>query len=124
MNCLNKYSYKALSFCQHNKFVSNNVIQSPLYKTFEGQISLFSNIQQLKTHLISNHNNQSCVLYKFDNNKIPNLNYHAKNNLFLTEKIPLDSVIVHKLLYFDSNRINEYFNDLDNLDKYLEKKYY
>jgi len=120
MNNLNKYSYKVLNFVQHNKFIKDNIYSSQNTHCVDGKIYLFSNIEQLKKYIISNLLNQSCALYKLDNNKIKNLKFCNEKKIFLTNKILYQDVILEKKIFFDVNRINEYFYDLENINKYLD----
>lgn len=119
MNNLNKYSYKVLNFIEHNKFIKDNIYKRPITHCINGKTYLFSNVDQLKKYVTSNYLNQSCVLYKFDNDKINNLNFCDKKQLFLTNEILYDYVILEKKIFFDVNRIDEYFYDIQNINKYL-----
>jgi hypothetical protein len=111
LNKLCKYSYGILNFNQHNIFITNNTLTSPIYQPYQEKIKLFSNIEQLKTHIIKNHLHKSCVLYKFDNDINP---------LFSTQMILYENVISYKKIHFDVNRINEYFDDIENLNKHFD----
>lgn len=116
---LSKYSFKVLNFVEHCKFKKKNKYLSPITHQIDGKFCLFSNIEQVKKYIITNHLNQSCVLYKLDNDKIENLKFCDKNKIFLTNVIFYKDVILQKKIFFDVNRPNDYFYYLQNLHKYL-----
>jgi hypothetical protein len=63
---------------------------------------------------------KSIVIYKFDNDKISDVQYDKENNIFITNCIDRKAIIKYKEIYFDVNRISEYYRNLYNLEKYFE----
>ena len=114
INC----SYKVMDFVQHGKFNKNKLYSNPINQCIDGKTYLIPSSEQLKKYIMSKYPNQSIVLYKIDHNKIKNVNYCDHNQLFLINELSHDEIISQKILFFDVNRINEYFNDLENLEKF------
>lgn len=111
-------SYKALCFVQHKQFLEKNIYK-PLPKEFN-KITMFPNLNSLMTAKTENLQFKSVVIYKFNNNKIPDILYDEKNNVFITNYIDNKAIIKYKEIHFDPNRIGEYYRHLNNLEKYFK----
>jgi lipopolysaccharide export LptBFGC system permease protein LptF len=120
-NKLANYSYKIMSFNQHKILLEKNVYK-PFQKelTWDNKIVMFTNIKIINKLTTEDFKFQSFVMYKFDNKKINGIQYDKENNVFLANYIDSNATIEYKKIYFDVNRINEYYKDLENLEKYFE----
>jgi hypothetical protein len=120
-NKLANNSYKIMSFNQHKILLEKNVYK-PLQKelTWDNKIVIFPNLKFINTFKIQDLLFQSFVMYKFDNNKINGIQYDKENNVFLANNIDSNAIVEYKKIYFDANRINDYYKDLENLEKYFE----
>jgi hypothetical protein len=81
---------------------------------------LFPNLNLLRTSRTEKLQFKSVVIYKFDNDKISDIHYDKENGIFLTNYIDSKAIIKYKEIYFEVNRMSEYYEDLDNLEKYFE----
>lgn len=116
---LAKNSYKALCFVQHKQLLDKNIYRL-LPIQLNNKIIMFPNLHSLRMCKIENLHCKSMVIYKFDNDEICDIQYDKKNNIFTTNYIDCKAIIKYKEIYFDVNRIGEYYRDLDNLEKYFE----
>lgn len=116
-----KYSYKALCFVKHRILLEKNVY-IPLQKelNWNNKIVIYPNLHLLKTSKTENIQFKSIVIYKFDNDKIYDIEYDEINNVFTTNCIDGNAIIKYKEIYFDSNRMNEYYKNLNDLEKFFE----
>lgn len=112
-------SYKALCFVQHRQLIEKN-IYFPLPKEINNKIITFPNLHSLIMAKTENIHFKSMVIYKFDNDKISDIQYDKENNIFTINHIDRKAIIKYKEIYFDENRIGEYYRNLDNLEKYFE----
>lgn len=116
-------SYKAICFVQHRQLLKKNIYNPMSNKLdWNNKIILFPNLNSLMTLQSQKLKFKSIVIYKFDNNKIYDIQYDKENNVFITNYIDSKAIIKYKEIYFDVNRINEYYKDLDYLEKYFETK--
>lgn len=112
-------SYKAICFVQHRQLLKKNIYNPMSNKLdWNNKIILFPNLNSLMT--LQTQKFKSIVIYKFDNNKIYDIQYDKENNVFTTNYIDSKAIIKYKEIYFDMNRIGEYYRDLNNLEKYFK----
>lgn len=111
-------SYKTLCFVQHRQLLEKNIYE-PLPKELD-KITMYPNLNSLRTSKTEIPQFKSVVIYKFDNDKISNIQFDKENNVFTSNYIDSKAIIKYKEIYFDVNRIGEYYRDLDNLEKYFE----
>ena len=112
-------SYKALCFVQHRQLLKKSVYKL-LPNEFNNKIIMFPNLHSLRIAQTDNLHFKSIVVYKFNNDKISDIQFDKENNVFISNYIDNKSIINYKEIYFDVNRISEYYRDLDNLEKYFE----
>ena len=119
---LTSNSYKVLCFIQHRFLIDKNVYNPMLNELdWNNKIKLFPNLNSLMTAKTEKIKFKSIVIYKFDNKKISGIEYDKDNNVFTTNHIDNKAIIKYKKINFDSNRINEYYRNLYDLEKYFER---
>lgn len=110
------HCYKILCFNKHSIFINQKKYVPALTElTLDNKFELCGNILQVRSILYEHHKFKSCVIYKFDSGKIKDIEYNDKTETFLTNYLEPNSVIRYKYLFFDPNKINEYYADLDKL---------
>lgn len=114
-----KNSYKALCFVQHIQLQKKNIYRL-LPTQLNNKIIMFPNLHSLRMNQIDHLHLKSMVIYKFDNGKISNIQFDKENNIFTADYIDGKAIIKYKEIYFDVNKVSEYYRDLENLEKYFE----
>lgn len=120
LNNIYNYSYKISCFNSHELFIKKK-FYVPLPKELGNKIITYPSLTQLNLSELNLWKHKSFVIYKFDNVKICGIKYDENNNIFTTNYIGSDAILDYKKIYFDINRMNEYFKNLEDLNKYFER---
>ena len=94
--------------------------KTPINHYYNNKIITFPNLRSLRMAKTENIHFKSMVIYKFDNDKISVIQYDKENKTFIANHIDKKAIIKYKEIYFDENRIGEYYRNYDNQEKYFE----